>query len=285
MFTDDAVTPIRLEILVDLLRAYPAGLARKDVSRLLQPKSLEPDPKLAPATATIKAGLELRLIEEVGGKLSLSDSNRKDSTARDAILGAFDEFVFCSVEVEKYFALFYAYYLGLGKLAYGMQNRSREAWAIEFNRVVFDDVPQVNRFNEPKYKGLDAWFDYVGLGWFDPAGVFQANPYGRLLRAFPKIFSKSRKLSSEDFMKKLSEACPELDGGEIFRQANRDWKITDKNCSLGLSHALIELHEDEIVRLDCPADAQGWSLKEADPPRDGDSFKDDRFVSVEWRKK
>jgi hypothetical protein len=37
------------------------------------------------------------------------------------------------------------------------------------------------------------------------------------------------------------------------------------------------------LRLDCPADCQDWSLREAEPPRD-DSFKGDRFALVEWRK-
>ena len=123
----------------------------------------------------------------------------------------------------------------------------------------------------------------MGLGWYDPAGSFQANPYDRVARAFPALFAGKSKLSSDEFMNGLAASCPELDGGTIFRQANRDWNGADKQCSPGLSHALIELHEDGVIRLDCPADCQEWSLKEAEPPRD-DWFKGDRIASVEWRK-
>jgi hypothetical protein len=281
MFTDDAVTPVRLEILVDLLRECRQGLTREEAYRLLQPEPLKPDPKFAPARATIRAGLELQVIEEdQGGKLSLTIHCRKQSETRSAILSAFDKLVLRSTHVEKYFALFYSYYLGLGKRVYEMQNLSREEWAIEFNKVAFNNVPQVNRFNEPKHKGLEAWFGYVGLGWFDPRGSFQANPYDRLLRTLPELFGRQRKLDADGFVTKLGATCPELDGGEFFSQTNREWQSSERKCSLGLSHALIELHLDGVVRLNCPADSAGWSVGEAEPPSD-ENFRSDRFAAIE----
>jgi len=284
MFTDDAVTPVRLEILVDLLRKCRGGLAREDVYRLLQPKPLEPNPQFIPAKATIRAAVELGLTEESAGTLSLSASCKREKDTRSAILRAFDEKVLANTDVEKYFSLFYAYYLYLGKAVYVRAKQSGEDWAKQFNKDVFLDEPQQNPFNRDKLTGLHRWLSYVGLGWYDPAENFQANPYERLSRVLPEIFSKNRKLDSDEFMERLSRACPELDGGEVFRKANQNWKSADKQCSLGLSHALIELHEDEVIRLECPADCQDWSLKEAEPPRD-DCFKGDRFASVEWRKK
>lgn len=283
MFTDDAVTPVRLEILVDLLRRCRGGLSRDEVYRLLQPKPLEPNPQYIPAKATIRAALELGLAEDAAGTLSLSALCKREKDTRSAVLKAFDEKALANAEVEKYFALFYAYYLFLGRAVYARAKQSGEEWAKQFNKDVFLDEPQQNPFNKDKLTGLHRWLSYVGLGWYDPAENFQANPYNRVLRALPEIFSGSRKLISEEFMKRLAETCPELDGGEIFQRANRDWKKADKQCSLGLSHALIELHEDGVIRLDCPADCQDWSLKEAEPPRD-DCFKGDRFASIEWRK-
>jgi hypothetical protein len=284
MFTDDAVTPVRIEILVDLLRHHPRGLAREDTYRLLQPKALDPSPSLTPAKATVRAALELGLAEESGGTLSLSDSGKRLKEARAVVLNAFDEKVMVGTEVEKYFALFYAYLLFLGKEVHLRARQSDEEWAKQFNKVVLLGEVQKNPFNKDKVSDLtNTWFIYAGLGWKDPAGYFQANPYERLVRALPVLFGKKRKLTSPEFMQALAETCPELDGGELFQQANRAWKSEEKQCTLGLSHALIELHEDEVLRLDCPADCQEWSLKEAEPPRD-DAFKGDRFASVEWRK-
>jgi hypothetical protein len=239
---------------------------------------------LTPSKATVRAALDLELAEERHGTLTLSSSCKKEKNTRIAILSAFDEKVLANTEVEKYFALFYAYYLGLGRAVYRLAKQSGEEWAEQFNGDVFSGVLQENPFNRTKLTGLHRWLSYVGLGWYDPAGSFQTNPYKRILRVLPTVFSGNRKLSSDAFMSQLAEACPELDGGEIFRKANRDWKSADKQCSLGLSHALIELHEDGVIRLDCPADCQDWSLKEAEPPRD-DNFNGDRFASVEWREK
>ena len=81
-------------------------------------------------------------------------------------------------------------------------------------------------------------------------------------------------------MEKLAATCPELDGGDIFRQANPSWEKSDKKCTLGLSHALIELHLDQVIRLACPADSAGWSIKDAEPPGDED-FKSEKFDSLE----
>jgi len=127
---------------------------------------------------------------------------------------------------------------------------------------------------------LHRWLNYVGLGWYDPVDSFQANPYERLLRALPSLFGRQHKLDADRFVTTLGATCPELDGGEIFLQANHEWQSADKKCSLGLSHALIELHLDGVIRLNCPADSAGWSVGEAEPPRD-DNFRSDRFAVIE----
>ena len=87
-------------------------------------------------------------------------------------------------------------------------------------------------------------------------------------------------------MVQLAQFCPELDGGEIFLQANkyRNYTPEDKQCTLGLSHALVDLHEDEIIRLVCPLDSRGWSIELAQPSRD-DTIKSDRITLIEYLRK
>jgi hypothetical protein len=291
MFTDNPVTPVRLEILIGLLREISRGLPRQEVYRLLQPEPLDPDTgSSSPAGATVKAAIELELAEEdSGGKnLTLKPAYRKDGPIRAAILKAFDERVLATAEVEKYFALFYAYYLGLGKKTYEFRSFNKEQWADEFNQQVFGSAPQENRFNGTKLTGLHRWFSYVGLGWFDSTnsvgkGEFQANPYERLQRALPAIFGKKPRLEIEPFIAKLAETCPELDGGSLFIQANPGWSAEDRRCTLGLSHALIELHLDGIIRLSCPADSGGWDIRDAEPPG-GDNFGSSKIAAIELLK-
>ena len=282
MFTDNTVTPIRLEILVDLLRRR--SLPRDEIYRVLQPNQSDPGSQSNQAKATVRAASELGLALESEGTLNLSSPCKREKDTKNAILEAWDEKVFGGTDVEKYFALFYSYFLCLGKEVYTRTKQSHSDWAVQFNKDVFSDEMQENPFNQTKLSGLHRWFCYVGVGWYDPAQNFQANPYERVLRTLPAIFGKNRKLSSADFMEAISKRCPELDGGTIFRQANRSWTPDDKQCSLGLGHALIELHEDGILQLDCPADCQQWSLREAEPPRD-DHFRGDRFETVHWKKK
>lgn len=284
MFTDDQATPARLEILLDVTRQYPTGIKKPDLYRLLQPEPLSGgNSKFPIADITLKAGLELGLLKQDGDVIVLEPSHRKD-TSRDAILRGFDNHVLCSLEHEKYFALFYSYYLALGKVAYQYHAYDRQKWAEQFNKDVFPNTRPANPFNRDKLTGLHRWLAYVGLGWYDPSGEFQANPYERLERSLTTIFSKQRKMESQDFMNSLSETCPELDGGALFKKANPNYDFADKKCTLGLSHALVELHLDKAIRLQCPADSHGWSVEVAEPPRDAD-FSSMRFASIELLRK
>lgn len=275
MFTDDQATPVRLEILIDLLRTFPRGLPRDSASRLLQPESLGDNTKAA--KATIKAALELELAREEAEVLKLAETAKKKEP-RAAILEALDQRVLSNTETEPYFALFYAYMLGLDKPSHE-QRRDRTTWVTEFNKAVFKGIEQPNQFNETKWTGLHRWLAYAGLGWYDPAEHFQPNPYDRLHRALPSMFPKQKKLSSEDWMEQLARTCPELDGGELFLRANPSYSPESKKCTLGLSHALTELDLDGVVRLYRPGDSAGWSIEDAEPPIEAASEKKGTRIS------
>lgn len=252
---------------------------------MLQPESLEPNESFGPANSTLKAARELDLLDGTDSdSITLSEACKKNGNTPAAILSAFDQKVLSEKEIEPYFALFYAYRLGLGKEEYKRKSFGAPQWADAFNQAVFGDERQPNPFNSVKAKGWADWVSYAGLGWYDLQGSFQANPYERVMRALPRVFRRSKKLGADDFMKNLAEACPELDGGHLFIQANPKWNPEWKRCSLGLSHALIELHLDNLIKLDCPADSAGWSLEEAEPPRD-QSIVGDRITAVEYSKK
>lgn len=145
---------------------------------------------------------------------------------------------------------------------------------------MFGGKTQPNRFNLSKYRGLRRWFRYSGLGWHDSEDCFHPNPYERLARRLPVIFGEQRELAIDEFMERLSENCPELDGGHLYLKANRGWDRGARSLSLGLAHALVDLHSDGLLRLNCPLDSDGWSLAKAAPPRDGSNLKSDRVSSV-----
>lgn len=285
MFTDGPVTPVRLEVLLDVLVKYQSGLKREVIYDLLQPLPLSGGSQNT-AKETLSAGLQLGLVEEKQSIIKLNKDYETKKSAKENILRATDQLVLSSLKVEFHLALFYAYYLGLSKDVYQRSNFRREDWANHFNKDIFNNKPQSNPFNATKHTGIDRWLSYLGLGWYDSSEQFQANPYERLLRTLPGIFSDKLKLKGDQFMIQLSHVCPELDGGDIFLTANkhRNYKLEDKQCTLGFSHALVDLHDDEIIRLHCPVDSRGWNIALAQPSRD-DTIKADRITLIEYQGK
>jgi hypothetical protein len=283
MFTDQPVTPTRVETLIDLLRGLPPNkkIDRETIATLLQPEGMpDVDPqKRDAARQTVKAALELNLIEETEEKLiKLKFKSGDRRTTSQILLNALDATVLSDTKTEPFLAKFYSYLLFLNQD--GVVKKSGDDWAVEFERDVYGDQRPPNPFNATKLAGLHRWMSYAGLGWYDTNDLFQPNPYERLQRRLPLIFQgRAKKLSSEEFMSRLAAECPELDGGEIFKQTNAQYSADVKVCTLGLSHALIDLHLDDHIKLFCPPDSRGWSIEIAEPPSDG--LQSGRIASVE----
>jgi hypothetical protein len=176
---------------------------------------------------------------------------------------AFEQVVLGSTDVEPYLACYYSYLLGLG----GDAEESSSDRSAEFVRhMSLED--QRNPFNPTKERALSRWFVWAGLGW-TYSGAFVCNPYERLQRSLPALFLDQRRLSADDFAKRLAASCPELDGGHIYRHVWPDWSSDRRRFTLGVSHALIDLHMTGRLVLHAPPDARGWSVEDAEPPNDG----------------
>lgn len=281
MFTDDVVTPTRLEVLIDVLREYNRReWDRTELIGVLQPKGL-PDltPNSKQAAQTIGAARELGVVIEDGQRLRLNVTDRT-LTARQVLLQFIDAQVLSHTDVEPFYAPFYSFLLSLN--AEACQRRDGDQWAISFNQDCSAVAKADNPFNKPKYTGLNRWYSYSGHGWFDTQGVFQPNPYGRLRRRLVAVFGAETKLDGAEFFSRLSNSCPELDGGEIFCRTVAKYDPGRGVVSLGLSHALIDLHFDGIIRLFCASDSRGWSIEAAQPRNDGQTLRSGRVDYVEY---
>ena len=290
MFTDQPVTPARLEAVIDLVRRMGDRRVTPDVlDRLIQPRSLPgvtSESRQGRVAIAATRALSL-LVDDGDGGLRLDVPSRDRRTAREVVLDALDAKVLADLDLEPYLALFYAYLIARGGEAKGGAGRF---WEAEFERDVFGGEVIPNRFNATKYTGVRRWLRYMGLGWHDGQDSFQPNPYERLQRRLPAIFGaepgerrpKPRRVDAAAFMARLGQECPELDGGWIFLRATGGQGREDRRCTPALAHALVDLHLDGVIRLDCPADTPGWSLGGAQPPRDGDRLRSDRFHAVEW---
>jgi len=269
MFTHQPTTPLHIEILIEFLRGNGnRSFTSQQIHDAFQPSSVHKEQQQS--KYTLAAAKELGLIEEMteenGKVVQLTPAAKGRKTPRECLMDALDVSVLASTEVEKYFAFYYAFLLGLKMDAAVM---TPEDQVHRFNRAVFDDVKQENPFNPTKRGSLYRWFLYAGLGWHDPQGDFCCNPYQRVGRKLKPIFGDAKKLPVEKFMGNLATHCPELDGGKIFLHANRKSDATSRQCTLGLAQALVELHQDKRIVLDCPKDSGGWSIALADPPIGG----------------
>jgi hypothetical protein len=292
MFTDQPVTPARLETIIEIVR----GMGDRKVTELVLEHLVQPRclPGLTPnshqgrqAVSAAKA-LGLFVADDDGGvRLNIQPRDRR--SVREILLEALDGKVLGNLDLEPHAALFYAYLIGRAGDAKAGQG---QFWEAEFERDVFDGEPPANRFNNTKYTGLRRWLRYMGLGWHDGDDTFHPSPYDRIRRCLPVIFGvradtkrlkSPLQLDSIIFMQRLAETCPELDGGWIFVRANTARsQDAERRCTLALAHALIDLHLDQVIQLHCPADSAGWSLDLAQPPRDQEHLLSDRFDSVQW---
>jgi hypothetical protein len=246
---------------------------------VLQPKGL-PDvtANSDQAKQTISAARELGILAEEASCLRLV-SIEKPLATRDFILGVLDKRVSSATDIEPDYAPFYSYLLTSTNQE--LKQRSGEEWVIKFNQ----DCPRFartdNQFNKTKYTGLNRWYSYCGHGWEDSSGTFQPNPYSRVKRSLAAIFGQEHKLSADDFMVSLALHCPELDGGSIFMSTSPQYDPRAKQLTLGVSHALVDLHLDNLIKLDCPVDNRGWSIEAAHPPTDGNLMRSSRIDNVE----
>ena len=94
------------------------------------------------------------------------------------------------------------------------------------------------------------------------------------------IFGEEKKDHGGSIHEQTCGSVPGVGWGRMFLQANKSYDANAKECTLGLSQALVGLHEDGFVRLTCPIDSRGWNLGKAKPGRD-DSIKTDRLELIE----
>jgi len=272
MFLDSLATPTRLETLLNLVNGFDDEICTKDdIAFYLQPKGLpDVNPKRQQAYDNISAAKSLEILEEKNNLLQFKNAD-ENIIVKEIIINSFDKYIMTKSDgdrnsIEPWFALFYSYILGRNEK---IESKKSADWEVRFNNDLFNGIKQTNPFNSTKLTAYLRWYTYLGLGWNDNNGVFQLNPFDRINRALLKIFKKDKNLHFDDFVQALGNVCPELDGGDIFMDANPGWNRDDRNLSLGVSRALYELHLDKIITLIGIQDQRNfWNFENINPSLD-----------------
>jgi len=113
--------------------------------------------------------------------------------------------------------------------------------------------------NNTRWSGLKAWASFLGFSWISriPASnTLIVDPTVALRGALPEVFGNSSKLTQSEFLQRLSQALPVLDGGSYRvkveeRLSLHSWQPTPPHhVSISLSLALMRLHHSGEIRLE-----------------------------------
>jgi hypothetical protein len=135
--------------------------------------------------------------------------------------------------------------------------------------------------NRTRWPGLGFWARYTG---FASADGHTIDPTDAIREALTAIFETSRQLPAAEFLSRLNDALPVVDGGRdrVAVEAVLDPSVWQKpptdHLSMSLSFALRRLQLDQTLVLEAQADAgQIFFLS-------GRDFRVlDRFSRVEWQ--
>ena len=108
-----------------------------------------------------------------------------------------------------------------------------------------------------------SWYNYIGLGQTHQSLIF-VNPFDRIKRNLSNIFQNGKNLTIDQFITKISEFCPELDGGLIFKIANING-FQQRKLSKGIQRSLLQLHIEKNIKLISDRDARDfWIFEDID---------------------
>lgn len=121
-------------------------------------------------------------------------------------------------------------------------------------------------FNPTKLNGWLTWASFLGWGWPMTVGkeLLMPDAHKRLFPVLPLLLPDSKETPFSQFAARMTEICPELDGGGLFEkcwQASRSAELRGNQLSLMLSTGLRSLHDNGKIQLISHADAKEvWQL-------------------------
>ena len=113
--------------------------------------------------------------------------------------------------------------------------------------------------NDTRWVGFKSWVHYLGFGL--NADVFLIDPTIAVREQLASVFGASNELPVIEFLARLAQELPVVDGGQYRREVESQLKPTHwkqpapSEVSTSLSRALLRLHFGNSIRLDDRSDA------------------------------
>ncbi|MFO0822548.1 MAG: protein DpdG [Gemmataceae bacterium] len=139
------------------------------------------------------------------------------------------------------------------------------------NRLELDTLPaDVEVFrNDTRWNGFKAWSVFLGFGWlarYPKAGTLVVDPAPAIREALPAVFGGAARLTQKDFVERLREQLPVLDGGRYRRAVEEKlvrglWpEPKSGEASPSLSLALHRLRAEGVLEFENLADPAAGRL-------------------------
>lgn len=169
------------------------------------------------------------------------------------------------------FNLYSAWYIAQNERVFQFVEKDYET---RFNEELFQDA-ESRTFNMTKFNGWRTWAAFLGLGWRIKPGfggrseILVPCASNRLRGVLAQLLTKDEQVIKFGlFAERMSELCPELDGGSLFAycwEANCGSERRGNNLSLALSTGLRQLQDSGEIELIRQADASDiWQLYPAE---------------------
>jgi hypothetical protein len=264
------MTPHRLYSMIHLVEVLGES-PRRMILDLLQPESLtEKSESQEMSERLYRAAIQLGLLEEL--------PNKDKTVRRSPMTKGIEDFetfrllmqslALCVVdEPEDH------YLLNLVAAWYAVQDEavldySKGKMEKRFNEQLYGSAESIVLSDHP---GLTAWFEwaqFLGWGWLmkfsREEGRLAPDATLRVRPLLPKLLPHTEPISMGEFMSRLRELCPELDGGLLFKrcwEASRGSEVQGNRLSLMLSTALRVLHiSSEIELIERKDASESWRL-------------------------
>jgi len=263
------VTPQRLQALVACVHATPR-VPRDTLMGLLQPPAITDNQDTAKILYRYARRYQL-VREEEGGEHAVSltvppaialDADAFRRYMQGVLLGVTDE-----SQDNFLLSQFTAWYAVQDERVMGFSKANLEA---KFHEDLYPSSSQRVLAEEPGISSWRTWAEFLGWGWplkFSQTDEAKIVP-DATLRIRPNLPDLLPDASVEvpfgNFIARLGDMCPELDGGILYSQcweASRDSEARGNRVSLMVSTALRVLHEEKALTLlerrDFP---DNWSL-------------------------
>jgi len=261
--------PSRVRLLVSVLSERSMGETEERLRDFLSPETLRRDvaEPIAIFRATLKAAKDMRLVEDVEGKICVrAGVFSRPSKFEDEFLTAIEAALLAPGAEDEHgqtdFARAVAWFL--------MQSpKTPLKWSVNYKADIEKQLtlPENVRFDlttRDRWNSFHYWCRFLGYGSVIAGRALVADPSGALRRLLPRALGQEREAPIRTLLGSLAKVSPVFEDGRIRQEIEGDavpeFRREPQRLSQSTSFALLRLEQEGWLAIDARPDAQAMVL-------------------------